>query len=83
MLFTLADAHQLSGNWDINLSGFLSALDLETGQWRNFDTYRNLGTDELFEMIGQQGEILVTSNRALIAIGRPTTHGNFSTRAAW
>ena len=63
MLFTLADAHQLSGNWDINLSGFLSVLDLETGQWRNFDTYRNLGTDELFEMIGQQGEILVTSNR--------------------
>ena len=41
----------------------MSSLNLKTGVWRTFDTWNDLGTDELVEMVVENGELLVASNR--------------------
>jgi hypothetical protein len=65
ILFTRADAHQLSGNWDVPLAGYVSLLDLRSKQWRAFDLDKDLETDELTDMAADSGEILLCSNRGV------------------
>ena len=65
VLFSRADAHQLSGNWNVPLAGYVSLLDLKTNNWRLFDLEKELGADELMEMVAERGEVLVTSNRGV------------------
>lgn len=65
VLFSKADARHPSGNWEVPLNGGLSLLELSTGQWQTYDAERDLDADELADLVGEGGEVLVTSNRGL------------------
>lgn len=65
VLFCRADAHQLSGNWDVPLAGHVSLLDVRTKGWRVFDLQKDLNADQLMEMVAERGDVLVTSNQGL------------------
>ena len=65
LLFSRANAHQLSGNWDIRLAGHVSLLDIASGKWCLFDPEKDLDADQLMDMETARGEVLVSSNRGV------------------
>ncbi len=65
LLFSQTRSRRLSGNWDIELDGQVSRLDLTTGKWTIFDAAKDLNADVLTDLVSDQGEVLVTSNRGV------------------
>ena len=65
LLFSRANAHQSSGNWDIKLAGHVSLLDIASSKWRLFDPEKDLDADQLMDMEATRGEVLVSSNRGV------------------
>jgi len=65
LLFSQTRSRRLSGNWDIQLDGQVSRLDLETGKWTIFDATKDLNADVLTDLVCDQGEVLITSNRGV------------------
>lgn len=65
LLFSQTRSRRLSGNWDIELDGQVSRLDLETGKWTIFDATKDLDADVLTDLVCDQGEVLITSNRGV------------------
>jgi hypothetical protein len=85
-------AGRYSGNWSVDFTGHLSLLDPASKRWRHFDTIKDLQTDELRFLTGQDGEVLVGSNQGahrwdakrqawdLLETGSPLRNPNLS---AW
>ena len=65
LLFSQTRSRRLSGNWDIELDGQVSRLDMKTGKWTIFDPTKDLDADVLTDLVSNQGEVLVTSNRGV------------------
>jgi hypothetical protein len=65
LLFSTTSSSRLSGNWDRQLDGYLSALDPASGSWRLFDAAKDFDADELRDLVYERGEVLVTSNRGV------------------
>ena len=53
------------GNWGGPLDGHVSVLDLETKQWQALDVHKDFDADVLNDMIAEDREVLVTSNRGV------------------
>jgi hypothetical protein len=51
--------------WQDYHEGFVSAVDLESGEWTTWDAGQNFRTRELTGLVSKNGEILVTSNRGV------------------
>ncbi|MBC8869362.1 MAG: hypothetical protein H8E44_08085 [Planctomycetes bacterium] len=65
LLFSQTRSRRLSGNWDIELDGQVSRLDLATGKWTIFDATKDLDADVLTDLVFDEGEVVVTSNRGV------------------
>jgi len=52
-----------SYSFDYQLTGRVSALDLNSGAWRTFDNEKDVGQDLLNEMVAERGEVLLLGNR--------------------
>jgi hypothetical protein len=50
-------------NFEYQLDGCISSLDLHTYTWRSFDLYKDFDADRLVDMLSENGEILIRSNR--------------------
>src|SRR5205085_10421009 len=75
ILFAASQSGLPTGNWHVRVDGQLSLLTLPEGKWRLFDAEQDLAADELNFLVGQDGEILVSSNRG--------AHRWSATRQAW
>ncbi|MCY2996428.1 MAG: hypothetical protein NTY19_52555, partial [Planctomycetota bacterium] len=64
VLFSRVQARAM-GNWDVELAGHVSLLDLKSKTWRLFDPVKDLDADELKAMEAAQGEFLISSNRGV------------------
>jgi hypothetical protein len=65
LLFSQTNAQHASGNWVVALAGLVSIVDPQTGKWHLWDVARDVGADELYQMVAENGEVLVTSNRGV------------------
>jgi len=63
-LFSQSQA-RMSGNWDTTWAGHLSLLDLASGQWRAFDTEKDLAAYELCRMVAEGGELLALTDQGV------------------
>jgi hypothetical protein len=64
VLFSRVQARAM-GNWDVELAGHVSLLDLSAKSWQLFDPVQDLDADELKTMEVDRGEVLISSNRGV------------------
>lgn len=65
ILFTQTRSIRLSGSWRVKKDGYVSLLNERSGKWRNFDLHGDVDVDQLNDLVYENGEILVTSNRGV------------------
>ena len=52
-------------NYEYELDGYVSSLDLKSGQWKIFDLYKDFDADRLVDMYSEKNEILIKSSRGV------------------
>lgn len=56
---------RMAGNYDTTWAGHLSLLNLDSGQWRTFDTEKDLAAYELRRLVAEGGEVLALTDQGV------------------
>jgi hypothetical protein len=54
-----------SYNYEYELNGYVSSLDLKSGKWRTFDLSKDFDADRLVDMYSEKNEVLIKINRGV------------------